>query len=254
MLVLDNSFLQVELVQTFDLIQQKHIEQMNVKVGIKALQCGLIKHIGANEFAVLVAIASFCDGEGMSFPSQRKLVEVTGLSLPTINRIVNKLLETEINGVPILYRDFEISASRKKFSVYKMNITDDAAADTDEEPKTKRTARDFAFEFKKRYEEKYGINYVINYGKDTSLIKKKLIDQFTEEEILKIFDYVVENYRDKWANTNYPYPTISMVCSWLGNVAIQQLKEQQDAESEAEAIQTLTEVYKEMDYTDFDSL
>lgn len=264
----DNKFIQVELIQTFDLLQQKHIEQMNVKVGIKAIHSGLIKEIGATEFAVLVAIASFCDCDGTAFPSQRKLVELTGLSLPTINRVVNKLLETEVNGVPILYRQFELSASRKKFSVYTVNeiaqqeeATQDAPAESEviedenvTEVVYKRTARDFAFEFKNRYERAYNIPYVINYAKDTSLIKKKLIGQFTEEQILQMFDYIIENYRNKWAKPNYPYPTISMVCSWLGNVAIQQMTEHENQLKEAEAIQTLTESYKDTDYSDFDML
>lgn len=256
----ENSFLQVELIQTFDLIQQKHLEQMNVKVGIKAIQHGLIKELGTNEFAVLLAIASFCDVDGQAFPSQRKLSELTGLSLPTVNRVINTLLETKINGVPVLHRDFETSASKKKFSVYTLNIKESDQSDPEiniekaEEKQTKRTARDFAFEFKDRYEEAYKIPYVINYAKDTSLIKKKLIDQFTEDQILQMFDYVIANYRSKWSKPNYPYPTISMICSWLGNVAIQQLTELEKADQEAEAIQTLTECYKDSDYSDFDNL
>lgn len=258
----ENSFLQVELIQTFDLINQKHLEQMNVKVGIKAIQQGLIKELGTNEFAILLAIASYCDVDGQAFPSQRILSELTGLSLPTVNRVINKLLETKINGVPVLHRDFEKNASNKKFSVYTLNVKESEAAldpevlvETDPKSKpTKRTARDFAFEFKNRYEEAYSIPYVINYAKDTSLIKKKLIGQFTEEQILQMFDYVITNYREKWAKANYPYPTIAMICSWLGNVAIQQLEVMKQADQEAAAIQTLTDHYKDSDYSDFDSL
>lgn len=257
----ENSFLKVELIQTFDLINQKHVEEMNVKVGIKAIQQGLIKELGTNEFAVLVAIASFCDVDGEAFPSQRTLSEVTGLSLPTVNRVINKLLDTKINGVSILQRQFEKSSTKKKFSVYTLNVNKDESdspvevnVEQTEQKATKRTARDFAFEFKKRYEKQYGIPYVINYAKDTSLIKKKLIGQFTEEQILQMFDFVMENYRSKWAKANYPYPTISMICSWLGNVAIQQIEEQKKADQEQKEIQAITDQYADDDYSSFDML
>lgn len=247
----EKAFLNVELINTFDIMNQKHIEERNVKVDIPAIHDGLIKHIGVTEFVVLLTIASFCDKDKQAFPSQRKLVELTGLSLPTINRIVNKLLETKINGKPILYRKFELSASRKKFSVYTVNAID--VADANALP-TKKTAKDFVSMFKAKYEETYGIGYVVNYGRDTALVKNKLMTAFSEEQITQIFDYVFENYRDKWAKANYPYPTITMVCTWLGTVVAQQLAEQDNAVKESEAIQTLTEAYKETDYADFDRL
>lgn len=246
----DKAFLNVELINTFDIMNQKHVEERNVKVDIPAIHEGLIKHIGVTEFVVLLTIASFCDKDKQGFPSQRKLVELTGLSLPTVNRVVNKLLETKINGNPILYRKFEMSSSRKKFSVYTVNAIDVGA---DALP-TKKTAKDFVSMFKAMYEETYGIGYVVNYGRDTALVKNKLMTAFSEEQITQIFEYVFKNYRNKWAKTSYPYPTITMVCTWLGTVVAQQLAEQENAVKESEAIQTLTEAYKETDYADFDKL
>lgn len=248
----DKAFLNVELINTFDIMNQKHVEERNVKVDIPAIHEGLIKHIGVTEFVVLLTIASFCDKDKQGFPSQRKLVELTGLSLPTVNRVVNKLLETKINGNPILYRKFEMSSSRKKFSVYTVNAID-VGADA-EGLSSKKTAKDFVSMFKAKYEETYGIGYVVNYGRDTALVKNKLMTTFSDEQIEQIFDYIFENYRDKWAKANYPYPTITMACTWLGTVVAQQLAQQDNEIKEAEAIQTLTEAYKESDYSDFDNL
>lgn len=258
----ENSFLKVELIQTFDLINQKHVEELNVKVGIKAIQSGLIKELGTNEFAVLLAIASFSDVDGEAFPSQRTLSEVTGLSLPTVNRVINKLLDTKINGVHVLQRQFEKSATKKKFSVYSLNVNKQDDTDSQKvelnvervEKEKRRTARDFAFEFKDRFEKKYEMPYIINYAKETSLIKNKLINQFSDDEILQMFDYVVDNYTEKWSKPNYPYPSIAMICSWLGNIAIQQINEQKKQERELYDLQSITVKYKDDDYSSFDSL
>ena len=245
-----NSFLKVELLQQYDIINQTYVEDRNIKVDMLSLQHGLIKEIGATEFSVLMAIASFTDVEGQAFPSQRKLVEVTGLSLPTINKIVNKLLATEINGVPILSREFEQTRNKRNFSVYTLNTTKQENEESDlkvvfqeipeevpaEKPK-KKTARDYSAMFKHLYEQEYGINYIVSYARDNSLIKTKLMSNFTEEEIVELIEYIIKNYRSKWAKPSFPYPTIPMMCGWLGNTAIQMMKQQKDKEKEAEMIE-----------------
>lgn len=245
-----NSFLKVELLQQYDIINQVYVEDRNIKLDMLAIQHGLIKEIGATEFAVLMAIASFTDVEGQAFPSQRKLVEVTGLSLPTINKIVNKLLATEINGVPVLAREFEQTRNKRNFSVYTLNTVkqeneesnlkvvfqETTEAPTVEKPK-KKTSRDYSNMFKALYEQEYGISYIISYARDNSLIKNKLMGNFTEEEIVELIEFIIKNYRTKWAKPSFPYPTISMVCGWLGNTAMQMIKEQKDKEKEIEMLE-----------------
>lgn len=245
-----NSFMKVELLQQYDIINQTYIEDRNIKLDMLSIQHGLIKEIGATEFAVLMAIASFTDVEGQAFPSQRKLVEVTGLSLPTVNKIVNKLLATEINGVPILSREFEQTRNKRNFSVYTLNTTKQENEESDlkvvfqeiaeepivEKPK-KKTSRDYSNMFKALYEQEYGINYIISHARDNSLIKNKLMGSFTEEEIVALIEFVIKNYRSTWAKPSFPYPTIPMMCGWLGNTAIQMMKQQKDKEKEAEMIE-----------------
>ena len=245
-----NSFLKVELLQQYDIINQVYVEDRNIKLDMLAIQHGLIKEIGATEFAVLMAIASFTDVEGQAFPSQRKLVEVTGLSLPTINKIVNKLLATEINDVPVLAREFEQTINKRNFSVYTLNkvkqeneesnlkvvFQETAEGPTVEKPK-KKTSRDYSNMFKALYEQEYGISYIISYARDNSLIKNKLMGNFTEEEIVELIEFIIKNYRTKWAKPSFPYPTIAMVCGWLGNTAMQMIKEQKDKEKEIEMLE-----------------
>lgn len=247
-----NSFLKVELLKQYDVINQSYEEDFSLKLNIPAIQHGIMREIGITEFGVLLAIASFCDEEGQSFPSQRKLVEVTGLSLPTVNKIVNKLLTTEINGVPVLAREFEQTRNKRNFSVYSLNTTKKENEESDlkvifqepkEEPKPvvpkKKTAKDYSAMFKHLYEEEYGISYIVSYARDNSLIKNKLMANFSEEEIKAMIEYVIKNYKSNWAKPNFPYPTIPMMCGWLGNTAIQQMKQKRDKEEEVQLLETV---------------
>lgn len=120
---IQQAILEAELLQSFDVFEKRYKESLTLKLSIKAVQSKLIAKLGVNEFAVLMTIASFIDREGEAFPSQRKIAELTGLSLPTVNRTVNNLLKAEFNGQPLLSREFMLSSSKKKFSVYTLHPT-----------------------------------------------------------------------------------------------------------------------------------
>lgn len=261
-----NSFLKVELLQQYDVINQVYLEDMSIKVDINAIHCGIIKDIGATEFAVLMAIASYTDNHGQAFPSQRLLADLTGLSLPTINKIVNKLLKTEINGVPVLLREFEQSGKSKRFSVYSLNTSKSENEKSDlkvnfqndeagEEPVAKpKTAKDFGHMFKHLYEQEYGIPYQLNYARELSMIKTKLMKNFTDEQIVEIIEFTIKNYKGSWSKDAYPYPTISMLCSWLANTVMQVLTKQKEKEAEQQRLQEMTADYIEADYSSFDDI
>lgn len=230
-----NSFLKVELRQEYDISQQRYVEERNIKVSTQSLQHGLIKDIGVTEFTILCVISSFCDVEGEAFPSQRTIADITGLSLPTVNKAIGNLLETKIDGVPILSRELESLGSRKRFSVYKLFVK------PDEDVKKKKTARDFVLYFKDQFENKYKFPYLVNYARDGSLFKKKLMVDFTEDEIIKIIDYAIEHYTEKWGNERFTHPTISMLSGWLGNAVVKELlKEQQQEQVLNDRIQQAT--------------
>lgn len=259
-----NSFLKVELLQQYDVLNQTYVEDRSVKLDINSIQHGIIKEIGASEFVVLMAIASFTDIEGEAFPSQRKLAEVTGLSLPTVNKLVNKLLEVEINGVPILSRKFEQTKTKRNFSVYSLNTVKSENEESDlkvnfqktvtEERQKKKTAKDYSAKFCSLYEEEFGVKYIPSYARDMSLIKTKLMANFEEEQILELIEYCVKNYKEKWAKPSYPYPTIPMICGWLGNAALQLIKQEKEKEKEQAMLEELTAQYVDADYSDFDRL
>lgn len=124
-----NAILEAEILKTFDVFEKRYKESYTLRLSMEAVRSGFIAKLGVNEFAVLMAIASFVDSEGEAFPSQRKLVELTGLSLPTVNRTVNNLLKVEINGKAILTRELMLSDKNKTFSVYTLH-----ARSLEEEP------------------------------------------------------------------------------------------------------------------------
>lgn len=231
------SFLRVEVVQEYDIANQKSVEYRDIKIPTQSIQSGLIRELGGTEYCVLSAIASFCDVEGEAFPSQRKLAEITGFSLPTINKAIAKLLETRIDGVPVIARELESLGSKKRFSVYSLYVHE-------EEAEKKKTSRDYVGKFKHLFEEKYGFPYVVNYGRDTSLVKKKLMSEFEEDDIDTIIEYVIEHYESKWANSKYPYPTISMVCTWLATAVMKELIQEK---KKAEELQRRIEEAEELE-------
>lgn len=253
-----NSFIKVEQFQQFDVVNQSYVEDKSVKVDVDAMLNGVVSKIGLAEFGVLMVIAAYSSVEGNASPSQRKLAELTGVSLPTINKIVNRLVTVEVNGVPVLSKEVEQAGSKKKYSVYKINAekVENEKSDLEvgvQEVKPKNS-KDFAMLFKKLYEEEYKIPYSINFRREVPLIKSKLVSCFDEEQICDLFEYIIKNYKSKWANTKYPYPTIPMICSWLGNTAMQLIKQEKDKSIEVKKLEELTSEYVEADYSDFDNI
>lgn len=239
--MIGNSNIKVELIKQYDVQSGTYQEERNIKVNMKSIQAGLIKTLGATPFAVLMAIVSFCDVEGEAFPSQVKLAQLTGLSKPTVNKAVKVLLETEIDGVPILSRELETLGSRTKFSVYSI-----APAPKSDEPK-KKTSRDYVLKFKDLYEQTFGFNCVVNYGRDCSLVKNKLMTNFTEDEVDMIIEKGVTEYKKRWANTNYPYPSLTMVCTWIADTLMKEHKQEQEKLKEQQEIMEQAQQLAEVD-------
>ncbi|MFG3611451.1 helix-turn-helix domain-containing protein [Rummeliibacillus stabekisii] len=221
-----------------------------VSISLEAIQDGLIKTVGANRFAVLVAIVSYIHTDGKAYLSQRKLAELTGQSINTITKIVNELLEVEYQGKKILSREL-IGTTRKK-SVYTVGdalVTH--TTEVKEEPVVEGTPLDaqaVVIHFMKAYQQKFNAEYPVNWSRDKGIAKNKLLGKFdSDETLLKVIDYAVEHYQEKWANEKYPLPTISMLSSWLGNTAYTFMsKDQQESLKKVERIETA----KELDQTD----
>lgn len=113
-----------------------------------------------------------------------------------------------------------------------------------------KNSKDVLQYFRSKYFEKYNVVYSTNWGRDQSLLKNKLMANYTDSEIKTIIDVVFEEYEKRWANTKFPRPTIGQLCTWLPNEALSIAGNRQ---KEAERIKVETKKY-EMDDEQFQKL
>ncbi|WP_304427717.1 helix-turn-helix domain-containing protein [Romboutsia ilealis] len=260
-----DKFLSIIFNKEYDVTNKKYSPDVYLKVDVKALQSGLLKKVNGSDLTVLMAIASCMNINGTCYPTQRQLADITGMSLTTINRAIKSLLEITVNGHPVLERRL-LGSGSKKSSVYTIfdiaPVEDEMEVDADvvtqetnpsetslEKPKT---AKDFAHYFAEKYKDCYGQSYVINYKRDLALIKNKLMSNFDNEMIIKIIDVTIEEYREHWSNPKYPYPSISMMCSWISNKAVELILKETEQDAETEELIEMAETSN--NNFDFDSL
>lgn len=260
-----DKFLSIVFNKEYDVTNKKYSPDVYLKVDVKALRNGLLKQVNGSDLTVLMAIASYMNINGTCYPTQRQLADVTGMSLTTINRAIKNLLEITVNGHPVLERKL-LGSGSKKSSVYTIfdiaPVEDDMDVDMDvatqetkpsETPSEKpKTAKDFAHYFAEKYKDYYGQSYVINYKRDLALIKNKLMSNFDNEMVIKIIDVTIEEYKEQWANSKYPYPSISMMCSWISNKAVEFVLKETEQDAETEELIEMAEASN--NNFDFDSL
>lgn len=93
----------------------------NISIKCENIQEGLIKKIGVKEFAILIQIVSLANEFNVSSVSQREIAELSGLSLPTVNKSINKLLNIKIAQSTILKRKFSDESINRGISMYLIN-------------------------------------------------------------------------------------------------------------------------------------
>jgi DNA-binding transcriptional regulator YhcF (GntR family) len=227
---MDNPILSVDFKHEYNNVSDKVTYSARACVDMDAIQNGLIKKVGANRLPLLLVILSHMDKDGKAFPSQRKLAELSGQSVNTVNKLINELLEIEVDGQKLLRRELVGNGAKKKsmYFIHQGEVTNtDAIKEVKKltaveaiEAETKTmNSRDVADYFADVYKETFGVGYTFNYGRDLSMIKKKLIPNYADDAIKGLIDVAVKNYKSEWANDNYPLPTVSMLCTWLANTA-----------------------------------
>ena len=273
--IINKNFITVEQKEVFNL-HGDISSDLKLSIDISAIQDGAIKKLGVYNFSVLVCIAAHMNSEGTCFPSQKKISELTGVSINKVTSCVKELLETEIDGEPIFTRSFAKGKKGKKtvyqFQSDKVEVKDIVEAATPsadpeepkssvasllevrEEPKAEpvkqkpMTAKDVVVLFAETYSETFGDGYMISWGKEMKLVKDKLLPNFTSEDIQSIVKTAVGQYSNKWGNVKYPRPTISMVCGWLGKEAFKLvLAEKKQAEAMQTRIDSASQSESEMD-------
>ena len=244
-----------------------------VKLDKDAIRNGLITKVGGvRHFSVLAAIAAFVDENGVAYPSQETIGELVGYSRKSVNQFINDLRKVKIDGEPILeiVQEKTPEGRRNKYILFpnsgfrfgrvvtnqsKNGVTNQGEgvvteSSQEEDINVKKNireednkllfnnAREILQYFRNQYYNKYGVVYSPNWVRDTSMIKKKLMPNYTDIEIKAIIDVVFEAYDKRWAKSNFPRPTIGQLCTWLPNQALavlqQRKKEQQRIEKESE--------------------
>lgn len=243
-----DKFLSVVFNKEFDVTNKKENLEVFLKINVSVLRGGLLKSVNGSDLTVLMAIASYMNINGQGFPTQRQIADITGMSLTTVNKSIKNLLAIKINGYPVLERKLIGSGSKKssKYTIFDvMPIMDDEEVEPDisndpvnftVEIDKPMNCKDYAIYFSKRYEEAYGMPYVINFKRDLALIKNKLESAFEQDEIVNMIDIVIEQYKERWASPKYPYPTIAMLCTWLGNKAVEEMLKAKETDAEVDEL------------------
>lgn len=258
----------ISIDKEFDVMKKEFNSSIYLRVYTSLFQAGVVKDLKATNFTVLLAIASFMDAEGNCYPTQRQISTITGMSTPTVNKAVNALLEFKVNDKPIITRDF-VQQGQFKNSYYTVNplsqiaifdglvkeiettgvdllkkvalnnstLNNSLSSKENAEPVLFKNSKEVAVYFLEQYQLKYGVQCSISWQRDVSLIKKKLIAVYTQVQIKQMIDTVIADYDSRWAKPSYPRPSISMMCSWLGEQA---LAISENGEKEFEELTELT--------------
>jgi len=96
--------------------------------------------------------------------------------------------------------------------------------------------KDVLTHFKKRYFEKYGVEYrVSSYPKELALIKNKLLKEFSFDDALKIVDTIVDKYEEWNRNPDYKLGVYSFTSTtWLRDKAYEEIKQNEKRLSQME--------------------
>ncbi len=218
----------VSYVKEYDLLNQQEVLEISLKVDTGAIRQGFIKEIGATNFTVLMAIASFMNDKGECFPTQRQIAEIVGMSLTTVNKAVAELLRVQVNGQHILERRLVGDGVRKNsFYSFVQLSTEELKEMQEEEPKEKR-AVDYIEQFSELFLEEFGIEYTPVYGRDVKLINDRLISKYSEEMITEVITRAVKQYRRRWYTPKYKTPTLVAVTSWIATDILADLAKERE--------------------------
>lgn len=224
-------FLHLEFFEALDLAGNKQQSRAVLSLSTKQLQAGLVKQVGARNFAVLIAVASYLNKENLAFPSIEKITEITGLSAPTVVKSITELLDVRVGGQPIIVKKKVRTAAGNQKNIYHFVGAEVEAEDSSESCNTDAmTAKEIIVYFCEQYEEVFSVPYTVSWGREMQQVKTKLVGKYSNEQLKQIIEIAVGEYSKRWANTRYKLPTLGQLCSWLANAAAGILVEKEQQE------------------------
>ena len=108
-------------------------------------------------------------------------------------------------------------------NIFNKDITNDINENIETNANTEtiafETPKDVITYFCTKYLEQYEISYSVNWGRDASLVKNKLMKHFMPDEIKSIIDTVFAEYDRRWKTQKYLRPTIGALTTWMAREA-----------------------------------
>jgi hypothetical protein len=226
----------VEVNKSYNVIDQEWQSEIYFKIYLSMFKSGLVRELGSDRFAVLMAIASFMDDTGKCYPTQEQIAEILGISRATANKRINSLLEFRWNSRPIIERQkvrFKMSPNENsvytvlplsQLAIFKGEIEAVDANPDPEKEKQRRSVvddrRELVAYFIDKYRETYSVTFGVNWGRDMGHARRILANR-TLDEAKQLIDIVFEEYEERWATKEYARPSLGQVASWLGDKAAQ---------------------------------
>lgn len=236
----------LEFKKQVNLETKKTTSDVYLRLYLSAFKSGLVADLKPTNFTVLLTICSFMDENGECYPTQRQIAERSGISKTTVNKAINELLEYRLNGKPIILREMVVMGTQKN-SVYTVNPISQVAifnGDVEEISNTAGeneetlahqeifdNAKQVADYFIYVYRDEYGSNPHINFARELSIVKKKIIGKYTHKQIKTMIDVGVREYKTRWKNDKFPRPTLAAIATFIG---VQALGIEEDTEKEFE--------------------
>lgn len=206
------------------------------------------KSITPAEIRTLITIASFLDAEtGQCYPSLTTIGKILGVDKAAISRQVRSLSTKGFLKVETVKRENDWSYNTYVFNdslvSYEDTLIDEGYVSqeyisvNDKWSEREITnSRDFIEYFIDKYRETYDEEYIADFRKEGSFVKRKLIGAVTSEELKGMIDICFRDYQSKWASREYPRPTIYPMTDWLGRKCYATFKREK---AEAERIERL---------------
>ncbi|MED4619576.1 helix-turn-helix domain-containing protein [Priestia megaterium] len=245
-----NAVLSVDFRKEYSTAEDGVTNYSRVCLSLDAIHSGLIKQVGANRLAILLAIVSHMNEEGQCFPSQAKIAELTGQGRATVQRNLQELCEVEFNGQKLLHK--ELVGGKRKKTVYTITAGAITSADlVDETAEAEKTTelvngKDFVLYFGNKFKEVFGEGHTTNFAKEGAVFKA-LLKTYEPDSLKDIIDVVFRDYKKKWYKPQFPHPTVYQLRSWLADEAFKIVKAEKE---QAQQLEVRKQKAVEQDDTD----
>jgi hypothetical protein len=261
----------VEVNRSFDLLNKTWKSQVYLKLYINIFRSGLVAALGTEKTMTLLAIASYMNERGECYPTQEQIARDLGVSRKTANKYINELVDFRWNDQALVYREkVRVHGMPHENSIYRImpisqvaifnGMVESTGKDDTHTMGTTgyfnktlcgdsyvslsnnmdgqalpvlKTGKVIISYFCGKYREKYSVNYSVSWKRDVVLAKKLLAD-FTPDQVKNIIDITFDVYEEKWANESFPRPTLGQLSTWIPNKALALVgyQEKQNAEFE----------------------